>query len=984
MLATFKTMASNCHVELIGTLRAHVDGRIVDRFQTQRTAALLGFLALNPGRSYRRQVVANMLWPGADETAVRNRLNQAVSSLRRQLHTPEAGEDSVLIANHQVVMLSEVGVTVDLKEFFKAFRSAEEVKDKKERLALMEQACAYGPGPVLEGFNDDFARQARSEFAGSYSQALEYVIQCYSRIGEPERAAAFALKRLQMDQRDELNHLALIDLYLRADQIHNARFQMEELLSMLYVNRRDPSSAVEAMRRRIEKESRVATPKTTRAAKAEYSQPMIAVTTEPIPPVPIKFTPKLARYLTPFITPQPAWDQLEAAYERGSRLITLLGLTGTGKTRLANEWAWHHAETFGGRILWVNAMDAPNLATDVRHWLIEHGGDHGKPLIIIDSWSPDLTDSAADIAVIASEFPHVTILVTALASLDVPGEVFVSVQPWGVQGASEDGDLKHLAQIPAIRLFVERTQAYRPDFQITVRTQSAIVGLCRQLDGIPLALELAAGWARLMTPSQVLEKVLERADFLESRRRETDPARLSMRLAFEAALSELDEPTKRLFLDLSVIRGEINSGIAQAISEHPSVEEGLACLVDRMFMNAELSAVPPRYTLLETLRSYARSHLSTEQELEIRYRHAEFVLANLKAVPCRTHLNQALDYLIEVGRWEDSMLVMAALARECERVGKIQDAILVLERFRSAEPEFGSLTRARFFAIRSRLLWLAGEFREALHLSALATDLFHSGASPAEALDVTMITVGELHRRKEFEKSRQLLDEALRDVIARGDLVGESRLRIALGNWAVERHDYEEGAAEYQRAFDLANAAQNDERRAAACVNLGNLAVLREQYQLAEKALNDARSHAERSQVKWMIAMVHLVRARLLDATGSPNLAYGEILRGLETTSEEALVRWRLIKRGGVVLEHLGQTALATQVLSWVCKEGELNRLTVSSLEYQPALESIDRLRRGDSSPSFEENWLIGELMTGQDVIDLMFQASPNLEGRPV
>ncbi len=126
--------APTARIEMLGGLRAVVGGRAIERFQTLKTGALLAFLALHPERPHRREMLANLLWPEADPTSTRNRLNQAVSSLRRQLHPPDRAVGPLLLSDHHCLAVNAQAVTTDVVEFTAALRAANESKDRGHRI----------------------------------------------------------------------------------------------------------------------------------------------------------------------------------------------------------------------------------------------------------------------------------------------------------------------------------------------------------------------------------------------------------------------------------------------------------------------------------------------------------------------------------------------------------------------------------------------------------------------------------------------------------------------------------------------------------------------------------------------------------------------------------------------------------------------------------------------------------------------------------
>ena len=139
-------------------------GRVVDRFQTQKTGALLAYLALNPSGTHAREQLAELLWPEGDPTAIRNRLNQAVSSLRRQLHPPESAS-MVLLADHRSIGLNREAIETDVEEFLRSLRAADRARERTDKIRFLRRAVTLYRGELLNGYYEEWVLAERLHYS---------------------------------------------------------------------------------------------------------------------------------------------------------------------------------------------------------------------------------------------------------------------------------------------------------------------------------------------------------------------------------------------------------------------------------------------------------------------------------------------------------------------------------------------------------------------------------------------------------------------------------------------------------------------------------------------------------------------------------------------------------------------------------------------------------------------------------------------------
>jgi len=318
--------------------------------------------------------------------------------------------------------------------------------------------------------------------------------------------------------------------------------------------------------------------------------------------------------LTPFLGRDRELAELTGLIGRDdTRLVTLTGPGGTGKTRLALAAAGHAADAFPDGVWWIPLAPIRDpalvLATagrvlGSRNGLAEHIADR-RMLCLFDNFE-QVVDAAAGIGELLAACPNLEVLVTSRERLRLRGEQAYPVPP--------------LAETDGEALFVERARAADPGFT----PDDAVGELCRRLDDLPLAIELAAARTALFTPAQLLERLGQRLDLLKGAR-DADPRQQTLRATIAWSHDLLSEDERRLFRRLSVFRGGSTYEAAEAIAG--AEPETLGSLVDKSLVRRRDAKAGPRFAMLETIREFAAELLETSgEDAEIRLRHATWFL----------------------------------------------------------------------------------------------------------------------------------------------------------------------------------------------------------------------------------------------------------------------------------------------------------------------------------------------------------------------
>jgi predicted ATPase/DNA-binding CsgD family transcriptional regulator len=342
----------------------------------------------------------------------------------------------------------------------------------------------------------------------------------------------------------------------------------------------------------------------------------------------------LQRELTTFVGRRRELRELKEALS-AAPLLTLIGPAGVGKTRLAlrassgvrrafadGVWVAELADLRDPALLAETVASALGLRDVPSRWLVSTLAEfmESRRLLLVLDNCEHLLDACAVLAdTLLRACPDLKILATSREPLGVGGETVLEVSPLPLPEGDRAASPEALIQYDAIRLFVERARAAWPQFEVTPSNAGQVAALCRHLDGLPLALELAAGRLRAFTVSQILEQIEGRFRLLSTGSRVGTTRHQSLKAAIDWSFDLLSTEERVLWRRLSVFAGSFDLESADAVcasTGEPSgaVADVVASLVDKSILRREFHGSSPRYRMLETIRDYGRQQLHESDE----------------------------------------------------------------------------------------------------------------------------------------------------------------------------------------------------------------------------------------------------------------------------------------------------------------------------------------------------------------------------------
>jgi predicted ATPase/class 3 adenylate cyclase len=557
------------------------------------------------------------------------------------------------------------------------------------------------------------------------------------------------------------------------------------------------------------------------------------------------------------------------------RLVTLTGSGGTGKTRLALQAGAELLEEFGSGVFFVSlapirdpALVVPAIAQAlaVREVPGEELADtlaayleQKQMLLVLDNFEQVL-EAAADVARLVDRCPEVRVLVTSRERLRLRGERMFAVPPLALVDPTADADLVLTSE--AVALFVARAGAATSDFAFGVGDASLVAEICARLDGLPLAIELAAARTVTLTPQALLRRLGERLPLLTGGARDVDSRQQTLHATIDWSYQLLTAAEQRLFARLSVFVDGCRLEAAEAIcgadgGPGSGLLDALDALVDKSLLRVRPDADDePRYWMLETIREFAAERLRESPVAhEVSSRHAAWY-ADLA------------DRADEQLRGPDETDWLARLEAD---LGNLRAALAWLETTRAAT-DFQKLTAALWHVWGER-----GHLREGTRWLESALEL--GDGDPHIRVRALNALCTLLHDQGRVTELRPVALEIDRLSTELGDMVGRARARTLLA-WAAEAEgDLGQARRLYEEAVALARANGDGWWLSVALNNLGNFFIARRELDDAAATLAEALAIAR--EVGFADAT-----GRVLSNLGLALVGRGDVERAAEHLTE--------------------------------------------------------------------------------------------------
>jgi predicted ATPase/class 3 adenylate cyclase len=689
------------------------------------------------------------------------------------------------------------------------------------------------------------------------------------------------------------------------------------------------------------------------------------------------------------------------------RLVTLTGAGGTGKTRLSLQVAADILDEYEHGVWFVELASIanpelvlPTIASALK--VKESAGlsieqalheylSKRQLLLVIDNFE-QVVSAAPVIGKLLSAAPKVKVVVSSREVLHLRGEHDYPVPPLGLPESKRKQTAVVFAQYEAIALFIQHAQAANPSFELNEENAAVVAEICTRLDGLPLAIELAAARSRLLKPAAMLEKLKSRLSTLTGGACDVPQRQQTIRGAIDWSYELLDGAEKILFARLGVFVGGWTIESAEAVCGE-DVFSGLESLLDKsLIRQMEGRSSETRFTMLETIREYAFEKLTQSGELlSIQQAHANYMDALLvkvadaasgpEEVKWFAALDDELDNLRSVMEWamthqHPSLIFKAGRlwAYWLQRLN-LREPLGWLERGLALEFDGSPIERARAFATAGNLASELGDQQRHKKYYESALVLYRE-ADDAKGISTCLNGLGsDAKAEKDFEKARQLSEQSLA-ANPTPNAWGAAMTLYNLGSLARIRGDWRVSKDYYLRSLEICERLGAEAGVSYAHMFLGFLAIMR-------RELDEARMHFESYlKASWVrsnpiisgvmggfLGYVHLLLGDKIDAQRMLNQSFESALEYSHQTSEFSDSHF--ILEGKARLELMdGRAQRAAQLFgaAWTQREkDDYPPLTeFERPDYEAAIASA-RSALGDAA--FDEAFAKGRAMTIEQIL---------------
>ncbi|HEX2740769.1 MAG TPA: BTAD domain-containing putative transcriptional regulator [Rubrobacter sp.] len=846
-------------VTLLGRFEVSAGTRVIreDEWRLRKAASVVKLLALAPDHGLHREQVMHLLWPDLGARAAANNLHQALHVARRTIE-PEASTHRFLpMRGEQLTLCQEGSAWVDVNAFERTVREA---RGSGRPTAYRAAIDLYSGDLLPLDRYEEWAERRREELRRTYLAMLFELASVLEERGALDRAVEMLQEIVAHEPVHEEAHVGLMRAYAKAGQRHRALRQYEHLR--------------QALRSELGTEPHAA---------SRYVYGEVLAGHVPVPSAIGREQPReivrhnLSGSLTSFVGREREREEVERLLGT-TRLLTLTGAGGSGKTRLAQEVARDLTDAYPDGVWFVElaplthgslVKGAVSETLDVREqpgrppddFLVEALRE--KCLLLVLDNCEHLVDEVARLAeMLLSSCQGLRILATSREILGSPGEVSWQVPPLSGPDPAHRDTAETLEGYESVRLFVQRARYRNPAFILTPQNAAGVAEICGRLEGLPLAIELAA--ARVgFSVQEIAARLDDSLRLLTAGSRTASPRQRTLRGALDWSHDLLSEPERVLFRRLSAFAGGWTLEAAEVVGCGDGIERGdvldlLSGLVDKSLVLAEATGDGAvRYRLLEPVRQYAGELLRESGEAEtVRHNHARWCLDFVEGAReglegpeqaswverlKKEHANAqaALSWSLD-DEPETSLRLVATLGYFWYRYGRILEGRRWLEEVLERTGDVETVTRAKTLRLAGVLSEESGLYEQAekLHEQGLA---LYRRLENRDGVAAALTSLGALaYAVGDLERAVSLTQESLALKRELGDEKALMSSRNNLGEMMQSAGDLAKAQALFEENLESDEILGDEWGAAVSRLNLGTLAVEQGEPVRAEKLLTEA------------------------------------------------------------------------------------------------------------------------------------------------
>ncbi len=965
----------------------------------RKAIGLLAYLLIGSDRTHSREFLLGLLWPDLPTAAAQNNLRVIWAQLQKALGKSDSDEQPHLIGDRLTLRFNPLSDhELDVTRFNTLIKDCRlhqhpNPHDCAECATRLTQALDLVRGDFLDKFSlgdceqfDDWLLLQREHLRVQVISALEQLASFHERAGQLTEAERFTHRLLEYDPLNESTYRQLMRILARADQRAAALDAYETCRRMLGAELGLVPS-VETI---------------TLAEQIRALAPFESHSTQIVlPPV-----------LTRFVGRQAESAKLvDLLSRRTVRLVTLAGSGGVGKTRLAIEVAHRMAGVFAQNICFVElagvideksvddavaaALHLPTTGRSSTGAIMEYLRDKTL-LLVLDNCEHVVNACARLVETLCSAADGLTVLTTSRIPLHLEEEHVIRLEPFATPGINAENRITVAESLnfDSIQLFTNRAAQALLNFTLTDANVSAVVHICQHLDGIPLAIEIAAAQVRALPIEAIADRLGQRFAWLNRQMGDSLPRQRTLHTLIDWSFELLSDQERSMLRRLSVFAGGWTLEAAEAVSspDEPCADL-LAELVDHSLVVFGADAEHRRYSMHETIRQFAQEQLrGSNQEAEVLERHAlyyaQFVsraAENPNGQPFPERLRIVVDDHDNVGRafeWlvahdeEQALTLVAQLGTELnfwELGGFFQEGRRWLQRALEGAQGLVSLQRGHALLAAADLSSAITDFEYGLKCVQQAQDLFQRLGDQQGEIDAKLTYCGLAGFAKKDTNIQAKAEEALRMAETISYTLGIAKARWVLGSIAYDSDKLETAIQYHLPNVALWRELDRPFGLAGALTNLGVALLEIGEYVAARQAFEECRDIEQSLGYQRGVATdIHNL--------GETAYKMGEYANARELLRESLRIRHRLgLPRGypysfellAQVNEREGRYEGAVQLLA--AAETLRNRIGAPleqvAQKHVTAVLASARAQLGDVA--YELAWSKGTAMTTEQAIAL-------------
>jgi len=631
-------------IRVLGELSVSKGKEIASSFESDKVRALLAYLVVEVGRAHRREALAGLFWPDCSEETARHNLSQVLFNLRKVLSDHTANPPYLQITRDAIQFNRESDYSLDLEQFHANYSAWEKSRGPiNADVALLEDLARLYRGKFLQEFYlkdsaefEEWIVVQRASVHQRVMNVLTTLADEFEKRGDFQSAQRYCLRQLELDPWREEAHCHLMHLLAQDGQRSAALAQYEACRNMLAEEFGvEPSPKTRSLYEQI------------RAGKVTLqAEPTAQAPATPVQNLPLPGTPFLGRKKE-----LAELDRMIATPQ--CRCISLVGPGGIGKTRLALEVAERNKNKFvyGAAFIPLVSVGSPGAAvsaiasgigfafygpTDPKIQLLNYLGnkrmllilDNAEHLLVEGSDQGTITDLIVEIL---RQAPQVKLLITSREALNVGEEWFYEVQGLDYPKAE---NIEIADKSSSVALFVQHARRVRPGFDMDAGSKTSIARFCCLVEGMPLAIELAATWVRILSVEEIVAELERNLDFLNAPMRDMPERHRNIRAVFDQSWQMLSLEEKQILSRLSAFRGGFGRHAGEQVAGASLM--ALSSLVTRSLVRRTETG---RYDLHELIRQFAASKLAEDpiELLRIQEMHSVYYLGLLEGKDVLLH-----------------------------------------------------------------------------------------------------------------------------------------------------------------------------------------------------------------------------------------------------------------------------------------------------------------------------------------------------------